>query len=49
MAYTHLITVAELQELGARGIAHRIFDCSFDLMNPDAARARRSPTAHTRG
>ena len=39
MAHTHLITVAELQDLAARGIAHRVFDCSFDLMNPDAARA----------
>jgi thiosulfate/3-mercaptopyruvate sulfurtransferase len=39
MAYTHLITCAELQDLAARGIAHRVFDCSFDLMKPDAARA----------
>ncbi|MEY5097355.1 MAG: hypothetical protein RJA36_74 [Pseudomonadota bacterium] len=39
MAYTHLITVAELQDLAARGIPHRVFDCSFDLMNPGAARA----------
>jgi len=39
MAYTHLVTVPELQALAATDTAHLVFDCSFDLMRPDAARA----------
>ena len=38
MAYTHLITVAELQSLRDAGIPHWVFDCSFDLLQPQAAR-----------
>ena len=33
-AYTTLITVAQLQELRASNTPDRVFDCSFDLMNP---------------
>jgi thiosulfate/3-mercaptopyruvate sulfurtransferase len=37
MSYTHLISVAQLQALRANGLPHLVFDCSFDLMQPDAA------------
>ena len=36
--YTTLITPQQLQALVARGQSLRIFDCSFDLMQPDAGR-----------
>jgi thiosulfate/3-mercaptopyruvate sulfurtransferase len=39
MAYTHLISVPELRALSDAGIPHLVFDCSFDLMQPQAARA----------
>jgi thiosulfate/3-mercaptopyruvate sulfurtransferase len=34
MTYTTLISVAQLQELQASGQPLMVFDCSFDLMNP---------------
>jgi len=37
--YTTLISVAQLQALHASGTPLRVFDCSFDLMNPAAADA----------
>ena len=37
MAYTHLVTVQQLQALAAADVPHQVFDCSFDLMQPDAA------------
>jgi thiosulfate/3-mercaptopyruvate sulfurtransferase len=36
MDYTTLISVAQLQGLMARGQRLRVFDCSFDLMQPHA-------------
>lgn len=39
MTYPTLITVEQLHALRADGTPHRVFDCSFDLMNPDAADA----------
>lgn len=39
MAYTHLISVAQLQALRANGVPHLVFDCSFDLIQPAAADA----------
>ena len=35
--YTTLITVEQLQALQARHAPLMVFDCSFELMNPDAA------------
>ena len=40
--YTTLISVAQLQALQASGAPLRIFDCSFDLMNPPAGHAQYS-------
>jgi thiosulfate/3-mercaptopyruvate sulfurtransferase len=37
--YTTLISVAELQALRAAGNSHQVFDCSFELNQPDAGRA----------
>ncbi len=36
MIYTTLISVEQLQALHASGKPVRVFDCSFDLMNPEA-------------
>lgn len=36
--YSTLISTTELQQLQARGADLQIWDCSFDLMNPPAAR-----------
>ena len=38
--HTTLIRVAELQALQQAGTPLRIFDCSFDLMNPSAGHAQ---------
>lgn len=38
MSHTHLISVPELRALSDAGIPHLVFDCSFDLMQPQAAR-----------
>jgi thiosulfate/3-mercaptopyruvate sulfurtransferase len=38
-AYTTLISVAQLKALQASGAPLRVFDCSFDLMNPAAGEA----------
>jgi thiosulfate/3-mercaptopyruvate sulfurtransferase len=38
-AYTTLISVAQLKALQASGAPLRVFDCSFDLMNPTAGEA----------
>ena len=38
--YTTLITVAQLQALHASGQAALVFDCSFDLMNPESGPAQ---------
>jgi thiosulfate/3-mercaptopyruvate sulfurtransferase len=38
MRYTTLISAAQLQTLMAGGQAVRVFDCSFDLMQPHAGR-----------
>ena len=35
--YTTLITIEQLKSLQARGAPLMVFDCSFELMNPDAA------------
>ncbi len=35
--YTTLISVEQLQALQASGTPTRVFDCSFELMNPEAA------------
>ena len=37
--YTTLITPQQLMQLQASGTPHRVFDCSFELMNPAAADA----------
>ena len=37
--HTLLISAAELQQLQARGTPIALFDCSFDLMKPEAADA----------
>jgi thiosulfate/3-mercaptopyruvate sulfurtransferase len=37
--YTTLISVAQLQQLAASGQPLMVFDCSFELMNPDAGEA----------
>ena len=34
--YTTLITVEQLQDLQHRGARHMVFDCSFELMKPEA-------------
>ncbi|MFT4193018.1 sulfurtransferase [Ottowia sp.] len=39
MAYTHLITVPQLQALQAGGAPLMVFDCSFDLADPAKADA----------
>jgi thiosulfate/3-mercaptopyruvate sulfurtransferase len=46
--YTTLITPEQLQTLMAQGQALRIFDCSFDLMQPSAGR-QQYETAHLPG
>ena len=38
--YTTLISVAQLQALHAHGTPLAVFDCTFDLMNPDAGHAQ---------
>jgi thiosulfate/3-mercaptopyruvate sulfurtransferase len=38
-AYTTLISADQLQQLGASGQPFMVFDCSFDLMNPQAGEA----------
>ena len=38
--YSTLISVSELQQLRANGTPHRVFDCSFNLMQPEAGRAQ---------
>ena len=40
--YTTLISVTQLQALQASGTPLRIFDCTFDLMNPPAGHAQYS-------
>ena len=35
--YTTLISVEQLQALQASGAPLKVFDCSFELMQPDAA------------
>ncbi len=39
MTYTTLITAEQLLTLQAEGIPHKIFDCSYDLNQPDAGLA----------
>ena len=39
MAYTHLITVSQLQALRASGAPLMVFDCSGELGNPAKADA----------
>ena len=36
-AYTHLISVAQLQQLQAQGAPLMVFDCSFNLFDPAEA------------
>jgi len=40
MTYTTLISVEQLQALQASGAPYRVFDCSFDLMRPEAGAAQ---------
>ena len=46
--YTTLISVAQLQTLMASGQPLEVFDCSFELMNPDAGDAQYA-SAHIAG
>ncbi len=39
MSYSTLISVVQLQELLATGTPHMVFDCSFELMKPEAGAA----------
>ena len=40
MAYTTLISVEQLQALEASGTPHLVFDCSFELLKPEAGPAQ---------